>query len=107
MEMTQKIVEKLEEIFSRSWGRIEGGQYPICLSEDSNPTIEEVWSLWMNSHDVLIITTDDLLESFADMVNFGSAVKKTVCITNPSDAMEFLLVPKELAERCLVMGELV
>lgn len=115
METTHEIVEKVQEVFDRSLQRVHNGLLPVCVREDEIPVNlydhddsrqEWIWTMYMNSLGVLIITRDDLVESFSEMVNFGDAVKYSVCITNPADASEFLLVPDSLAEKCLVLGTL-
>lgn len=95
METNYRMVDTLEKIFRDSWVRL-----------DSVPRSHEVWVEQMNSHDVTILTHEDLLSSFADMVNFGALVKTNLCVTNPSEEDSFLLVPPELVEKCLVMGAL-
>lgn len=115
MKLSHDVVEKLQEIFDESWSRVRAGARPVCVLPEDLPVNlhpgdmareEWVWTLYMNTHDVLIITHDDLVESFSDMVNFGSAVKESVCLLNPAQRGEFLLVPDALAEKCLALGTL-
>jgi len=108
MKNTAKSVEKLQDIFYDAWFRIKEGNRPVCIScsPDHLPSDEEFWVMYMNFLDVLVVDEDDLLESFDDMVNFGSSVKESVCIRNPWNTRGFLLVGKELAEKCLVLGTL-
>lgn len=115
MELSHDVVDKLQRIFEESWVRVLGGARPVCVLLEDLPanlhpgdhTREEwVWTLYMNTHDVLIITHDDLVDSFSDMVNFGSAVKESVCLLNPVHSKEFLLVPNALVEKCLALGTL-
>ena len=108
MKNTEKSVEKLQEIFRDAWLRIREGNRPVCIScsPDHLPSDEEFWVMYMNFLDVLVVDEDDLLESFDDMVNFGSSVKESVCLRNPCNVRGFLLVGRELAEKCLVLGTL-
>jgi hypothetical protein len=108
MNNTVKSVEKLQEIFYDAWLRIKKGNRPVCVSCDPSrtPDDEEFWTMYMNFLDVLVVDEDDLLESFDDMVNFGFSVKESVCVRNPCNVRGFLLVDRELAEKCLVLGVL-
>jgi hypothetical protein len=108
MNNTVKSVEKIQTMFHEAWTRIRTGNRPVCVSCDPSrtPDDEEFWVMYMNSLDVLVVDEDDLLESFEDMVNFGSSVRDSVCLRNPCNTRGFLLVGKELAEKCLVLGTL-
>jgi len=107
MEVNYPTIGKVERIFGESWDRVASGAIPVCVGQyDKRPKPEWVWSLYMNSHDVFVITEDALSISFADMVNFGCLIKDRICILDPCEHDRFLLVPVELAERCLVMGTL-
>lgn len=110
MKYDRDILERVEHIFFDSWAKVEKGFFPPCLTPEeligdpSEPAW--VWIGFMNRREVLIITHDDLVESFPDMVNFGQSVKDSLCIVNPQDESEFLLIPKGLVEKCLAMGGL-
>lgn len=115
MEIAHEVVEKIQGIFDESWLRVRGGWIPEDVDQGDLPANiypgdtareEWVWTSFMNGRDVLIITHDDLVESFSDMVNFGAAVKESVCLLNPAARAEFLLVPDALAEKCLALGAL-
>lgn len=106
MEVTHDAVERLQGIFEESWRRVRDGERPVDFSPSWFPEPCEVWTLFMNKHDVLIIDLEDLAENFGEMVNFGLAVKQSVCIHNPEDKASYLLVPPRLAEKCLVLGAL-
>lgn len=118
MELNPEVVDRLQSVFHDAWRRVRGGSVPDCIGEEDvpenlyplypadNARQEWIWTLWMNRHDVLIITRDDLVESFSDMVNFGNAVKNSICLLNPPERHEFLLVPDDLAEKCLALGVL-
>lgn len=107
MQLDHKTVQKLDAIFRESWERVSSGAIPVCVPPyDATPDPSEIWSNYMNSHDVTILEMEDLLESFSDMVNFGRLLRESVCILDPAEDKSFLLVPFDLAERCLVMGAL-
>ena len=107
MELNYPTIGKVERIFGESWDRVANGAIPVCVDPyDKRPKPEWVWLLYMNSHDVTVFTRDDLFLSFADMVNFGCSIRDRICILDPCEEGRFLLVPIELAERCLVMGTL-
>lgn len=113
MELNPEVIDRLQGVFDEGWRRVRNGFVPEGVVEDEAPANihpmdrareEWIWTLWMNGREVLIITHDDLVESFSDMVNFGNAVKDSVCLLNPSERHEFLLVPNSLAEKCLALG---
>ena len=110
MEVTMENVRKLQNIFEEAWKRIIQGYRPVCV--DCNPDRGSVpdgdfWTIYMNFLDCTIVEYDDLLENFDEMVNFGSLVKESVCLKDPCDDSSFILVPKGLAEKSLVLGTLV
>lgn len=107
MEMNYKTIGKVEGVFRESWERVSSGAIPVCVPPyDSKPNAQDIWVYYMNSHDVTIVDSQNLMESFADMVNFGHLVNESVCVLNPAEEGSFLLIPDELAERVLVMGTL-
>lgn len=107
MEVTYETVERLQGIFEEGWNRVKDGAVPVCVPpEEYPPDPQDVWVLWMNVHDVLVIEQEDLLENFDEMVNFGRAVKESACLQNPADTTSYLLVPWDVVEKCLVLGVL-
>jgi hypothetical protein len=101
-------VNELQRFFEERYRWVQTGNIPSCVDrqEDISRGAEWMWTLFMNQFDCVIVEEEDLVESFADMVNFGEAVRTHVCLHNPAGD-GFLLVPPELAERVLVMGALV
>ena len=106
MEVNLKSVSKLQGIFVEAWSHISSGNRPECVECDPRQSAEWFWGLYMNHLDCLMVDRDDLLESFPDMVNFGVSVKESVCLLDPCFPGDYLLVPKQLAEKCLVLGNL-
>lgn len=115
MNVSHENAVRLQGLFDEVWLRVRGGWVPEGVDHEDLPANiypgdmareEWVWTVFMNGRDVLIITHDDLVESFSDMVNFGNAVKESVCLLNPAQRGEFLLVPDALAEKCLALGTL-
>lgn len=110
MKTNHEIVDKVQRIFDEGWERVRRGAIPSCVNPDDimgGMSREEwVWTVYMNNHDVIVITRDDLLDSFADMVNFGASLKDSVCLLNPAQEEEFLLVPNPLVEKCVALGAL-
>ena len=96
---------KLQGLFEERYSVIQAGCKPSSVDEFHGDP-DEIWTVFLNRLDCLIVEEEDLVESFADMVNFGKAVRTHVCLHNPSGD-GFLLVPPALAEKVLVMGGLV
>jgi hypothetical protein len=99
-------VQKLQGIFDARYRWLQEGGILECVGEGSPWGIEEDWTIYMNSLDCLVIDKEDLIESFIEMVNFGEAVKKCVCLLNPAKSVGWLLVHHELADKCLALGGL-
>lgn len=113
--MTNGMVEKVQRVFDECWFRVRGGEVPVSVCEGHSPVNvypgdtsrqEWIWSAYMNSLDCTMVTREDLLESFCDMVNLGSAVKESVCLNDPCSAGDFILVPEGVVERALALGGL-
>lgn len=109
MEVTLVNLRKLQIMFDAAWKRICEGNRPICVEcdPDRRPSDSEFWTLYMNFLDCLMIEKEDLLENFDEMVNFGSAVKESVCLKDPCNDGDYILVRHAFAEKCLVLGTLV
>lgn len=107
MKVTNENLDKLQAFFEERYNWVKAGNIPTCVDQevDIRRGSEWIWTIFMNHFDCLIVNREDLVESFADMVNFGDAVKRCVCLNSP-DGDGFILVPPELAERVLVMGGL-
>lgn len=108
MEITNNTVQKVQRVFDDAWLRIHTGNRPVGVScdPDYHPDDGEFWTIYMNYLDCILITKDDLLGDFPDMVNFGFAVKERVCLTDPCNEGDFILVDQEVAEKALVLGAL-
>jgi len=109
MEVTLVNIRKLQIAFDEAWKRIREGHRPVCVEcdpETAGGPDGDFWTVYMNFLDCLMIETEDLLENFDDMVNFGSSLKNGVCIKDPCNQGEFILVSKDFAEKILVLGSL-
>lgn len=76
MEITMKTVQKVQRAFNEAWVRIHTGNRPVGVScsPDYHPDDNEFWTMYMNYLDCILVTKDDLMEEFPEMVNFGFAV---------------------------------
>lgn len=109
MEVTLVTVRKLQILFDEAWGRIRSGSRPASVdcTPISTPMPDgDFWTVYMNFLDCLLVDEEDLLENFDDMVNFGKSVKESVCLKDPCSDGAFIFVPKEFAEKVLVLGAL-
>ena len=108
MEVTVRTVQKVQRAFNDAWLRIHTGNRPVGVScsPDYHPDDNEFWTMYMNYLDCILVTKDDLLEDFPEMVNFGFAVKEKICLTDPCNEGDFILVDRGLAEKALVLGTL-
>lgn len=109
MEVTLVNVRKLQIAFEESWKSILKGNRPACV--DLHAVGHEIlasdfWSVYMNFLDCTLVDQEDLLENFDEMVNFGSLVRESVCVKDPCDGSGFIMVPKELSQKVIVLGAL-
>ena len=92
------IVNKLAELFSAShkdlWRRLE----PVTTSG-----LESAWYNYLNGLDCTVIDKDDILEDFESIVN--SSAQGRVCVYD-KNYKNYILVPKELARKAVVLGGL-
>lgn len=109
MEVTLVSVRKLQIAFDNAWKKVSAGERPESVglhTVDGPLPAVDFWTCYMNSLDCLVIDKDDLLENFDEMVNFGNAVKTSVCVKDPCYKGCYVLVPKDVAEKAVVLGGL-
>lgn len=107
MEITPDITKALQRMFDELWSGVRRGRRPAFRGQEWDGGLyatEEFWVVYLNSMDCMMITREDLLENFDEMVNFGSTVKERLCLRDPSCPGDFLLLPMDLVERALVLG---
>lgn len=93
-------IQKLTQIFEDKYEEISE------KSED----LDEDWICFLNSHDCTVVNMEDIIDDFAHLVNYDSRIGNSVCITDihglNSGVSSFIFIPKELAEKVLVLGDL-
>lgn len=92
---------KLQDLFNIKCEEVTG------KSEDP----EEDWILYLNKHDSMVLAQEDIVENFPHLVNFDSRIRSSVCIEDPCEYTwgsdrTYILVPREFAEKVLVLGHL-
>mgnify|MGYP006266901263 CR=1 FL=1 len=100
--------QKLAEIFSDKFHMMAN-----CLWEKMRPkdwagafeqALDEVWTEYLNGIDCTVITRDDIRDDFEGVIHSAQGM---VCVANAGDERtQYILVPKELAEKALVLGGL-
>lgn len=104
-------VEKLTEIFGIKWNELRKKKWeeqpaPWCRDRDEYEfqcQFEAYWAEYLNGLNCEIVANDP--EELVHMWNYGSN-KETIAIVNPEDETTWIFVPKELAEKVLVLDEL-
>lgn len=98
MIVSNDSIERLEGIFRSRYGDVVSVY----------GTVEEEWIEFLNKHDCSVINLEDIKDSFQDMVNFDSAVRNGLCVSDPHGrsigVFQFVLVPRKFAEKLLVLG---
>lgn len=106
---TSKISSLLEDkylsIESDLWDKIR----PKDWGPDFQRSMEEAWCGYLNGLDLTILTHEDIRYDFESIVNHSAQGRVCVSIERPSNNENdaaFVLIPKELAERILILGYL-
>jgi hypothetical protein len=96
------IVNKLAELFSARhadlWRRLEPS-----MNAGSLVRMQYAWYNYLNGLDCTVIDKDDILEDFESIVN--SSAQGRVCVYD-KNYKDYILVPKELARKAVVLGGL-
>jgi hypothetical protein len=90
--MTEEKIEKLQKIF-----RVQCASILQGLGRSV-----EVWADYLNRMDCTYLDSD---EDMMSLVNEGCFDGK-VCIVDPLSKNDFILIPREFAEKILVLGGL-
>ena len=94
--MTEEKIEKLQEIFRAQCAFILQGR-----NRGLGRSVE-VWADYLNRMDCTYLDSD---EDMMSLVNEGCFDGK-VCIVDPLSKNDFILIPREFAEKILVLGGL-
>jgi hypothetical protein len=93
-----KAVNKLAELFFARHADLW-----IRLSPVTTGGLQSAWAEYLNGLDCTVIDRDDILEDFESIVN--SSAQGRVCVYDKT-YKDYILVPKELAMKALVLGGL-
>lgn len=70
--------------------------------------VEAEWVEFLEKHNCVVITSEDIKDSFQHIINFDSSVRNGVCLIDPYGneigVEQFVIVPREFAEKLLVLG---
>ena len=105
---TQKLVEIFSEKFhmmeNELWKQMPAGQDPADLPELGafERELDEVWTEYLNGIDCTVITRADIRDDFEGVIH---SAQGKVCVAS-SKRSQYILVPKELAEKALILGGL-
>jgi len=92
-------VARLEEIFQSRYVDVVG------IGDD----VESEWIQFLEKHNCVVITSEDIKDSFQHIINFDSSVRNGVCLIDPCGSellgvAQFVIVPRDFAEKLLVLG---
>jgi hypothetical protein len=93
--MTEEKTKKLQEIF-----RVRMQSVIITV-----PRPVEAWADYLNRLDCIYLDADEVNEDFEALVNDGCFDGK-FCIVDPFTMRDYILVPRQFAEKILVLGGL-
>lgn len=89
---------RLEEIFKSRYGDMVG----------IYDTVESEWIQFLEKHNCVVITSEDIRDRFQDIINFDSCIKNGICLVDPNGSEvgleQFLIVPRDFAEKLLALG---
>ena len=91
-------VARLEEILLSRYADI------VTIYDD----LDVEWVEFLEKHNCVVITSEDIRESFQHIINFDSSVKEGICLVDPHGTEvgmeQFVIVPRDFAEKLLVLG---
>lgn len=94
-----RFVEKLQYVFDTKHDE-------FVELDDS----DEAWTCFLNGHDCNVILEEDVVDNLPHFVNYDMKIRDCVCINDPhsgdSGVQSYILVPRELAEKTVVLGRL-
>lgn len=71
---------------------------------------DEAWTSFLNGHDCNVIVEEDILDDLPHFLNHQIRKRDVVCINDPhsgeSGMQSYILVPRDLAEKAVVLGHL-
>jgi hypothetical protein len=92
------IVNKLAELFFAKHADLW-----IRLAPTGRAAFQIVWAEYLDGLDCTVIDKDDILDDFESIIN--SSAQGRVCVYD-KNYRDYILVPKELARKALVLGGL-
>lgn len=92
---------KHTEILNQLWERLK----PIHWTPGFESRLEEEWTEYLNGLDCTVVEDDELLEDLETIINFSAQGRVCVSMDNEGGKLH-ILVPRELAEKALVLGGL-
>lgn len=98
-------VTKLREIFAQKYLTLQSSLWdemrPKDWTDRFQRRLDETWTEYLNSLDCTIVSKEEIVEDFEDIINHSAQGR--VCVHDDED---YILVPRELAEKALVLGGL-
>ena len=71
-------------------------------------SVEMEWVEFLEKHNCVVITSEDIKDSFQHIINFDSSIKEGICLNDPHGVEigmeQFVIVPRDFAEKLLVLG---
>lgn len=95
---------RYEKIRSDLWDRLK----PKDHNGDFDRSLEAVWVEYLNGIDCEVVHPDDILEEFENLFNYSSKTRICVLLDDLLFGEEtyYILMPKQLAEKALVLDGL-
>lgn len=98
------MVNKLAEMFEYRHSKLQSDLFDrLGIKGYTEVVVDEYWAEYLNGLDCTVIDRDDILEDFESIVN--SSAQGRVCVYD-KNYKDYILVPKELAMKALVLGGL-
>lgn len=98
MIVCNETVNRLEDIF--------GSRYENLVSAYDD--LETEWIEFLEKHNCVVMTSEDINDNFQDIINFDSRVRDGICLIDPHSTeigmVQFVIVPRDFAEKLLVLG---
>ena len=108
-------LDKIRKMFADRYGSLVGSIWSgIGPSEPFQRKVDEEWAEYLNGLDCTVLGEQEILDDFKNIVNHSAQGR--ICISLEEETKTFgggslqhgwyILVPKDLAEKALVLGAL-
>ena len=101
-EIKDLLLARYEGIKNRVWH--ENESLTPFNNQQLQEKVDEAWASYINGIDCVVLSFSEIRDDFQDIINYSSQGR--VCIDMDDDNTPYILMPKELAQKIVVLGSL-